>query len=183
MENKSEAEIIEILDELFIRAVKQEYEKDLEYGYSHLVELSGGLDSRMNYWIAHELGYGDSLAVTFCQSNYVDELVAKQIAAYWKEEILVWPMDSAKHLYDVDKCTRLNFGVSLYSGAGSELHIFDSLDMQKYGILHTGQLGGAILGTYIKDEKEVYSLETAGNYSGKLLESYSDNSYSKYENR
>lgn len=183
LENKSEAEIIEILDELFIRAVKQEYEKDLAYGYSHLVELSGGLDSRMNYWIAHELGYGDSLAVTFCQSNYVDELVAKQIAAYWKEEILVWPMDSAKHLYDVDKCTRLNFGVSLYSGAGSELHIFDSLDMQKYGILHTGQLGGAILGTYIKDEKEVYSLETAGNYSGKLLESYSDNSYSKYENR
>lgn len=183
LENKSEDEMIEILDDLFTKAVKREYEKDLEYGYSHLIELSGGLDSRMNYWIAHELGYSNSLAVTFCQSNYVDELVAKQIAAYWKEEILVWPMDSAKHLYDVDKCTRLNFGVSLYSGAGSELHIFDSLNMQKYGILHTGQLGGAILGTYIKNENEVYLLKTAGNYSDKLLAKYNDNSYSKYDNR
>ncbi len=183
LENKSEDEMIEILDELFTCAVKREYEKDLEYGYKHLIELSGGLDSRMNYWIAHELGYKDSLAITFCQSNYIDELVAKQIADYWKEEILVWPLDSAKHLYDVDRDTKLNYGISLYSGVGGELHILDSLNMHQYGILHTGQLGGAVLGTYIKNEQELYILKTAGNYSDKLLEKYNDNSYSKYENR
>ena len=181
--NKSENELIEILDDLFTRAVKREYEKDREYGYRHLIELSGGLDSRMNYWIAHELGYKDSMAITFCQSNYTDELVAKQIASYWKDEILVWPLDSAKHLYDVDRCTSLNFGISLYSGVGGELRIFDNINMKKYGVLHTGQLGDAIVGTYIKDEQELYSFGTIGNYSGKLLGSFKDNSYDRFSNR
>ena len=181
--NKSENELIEILDDLFTRAVKREYEKDREYGYRHLIELSGGLDSRMNYWIAHELGYKDSMAITFCQSNYTDELVAKQIASYCKDEILVWPLDSAKHLYDVDRCTSLNFGISLYSGVGGELRIFDNINMKKYGVLHTGQLGDAIVGTYIKDEQELYSFGTIGNYSGKLLGSFKDNSYDRFSNR
>ena len=181
--NKSENELIEILDDLFTRAVKREYEKDREDGYRHLIELSGGLDSRMNYWIAHELGYKDSMAITFCQSNYTDELVAKQIASYWKDEILVWPLDSAKHLYDVDRCTSLNFGISLYSGVGGELRIFDNINMKKYGVLHTGQLGDAIVGTYIKDEQELYSFGTIGNYSGKLLGSFKDNSYDRFINR
>lgn len=183
LKDKSEEEIIDILDELFTRAVKREYEKDLEYGYKHLVELSGGLDSRMNYWIAHELGYKDMLAITFCQSNYIDELVAKQIASYWNEELLIWPLDSAKHLYDVDRDVRLNFGISLYSGVGAELHILDSLNMHQYGVLHTGQLGGAVVGTYLKEEEELNSLETAGNYSDKLLNKFCDDSYKKYKNK
>ena len=41
----TEEAIIEKLDSLYSEAIKLEYEKDLEYHYSHIATLSGGLDS------------------------------------------------------------------------------------------------------------------------------------------
>lgn len=38
---------VELIDRYFRQAVKREFDKDKEYGYEHLVDLSGGLDSRM----------------------------------------------------------------------------------------------------------------------------------------
>ncbi len=58
-----------------------EFDKDIEYGYKHLVSLSGGLDSRMTTYVANDLGYGDSIVnLTFSKTNYVDEQTAKDIA-------------------------------------------------------------------------------------------------------
>lgn len=181
--NYSEDEIIEEMDRLFRRAVKREYDKDLEYGRRHLAELSGGLDSRMGYWVARDIGYKDIQLVTFGQSNCLDEKIAKEIAAYWNDEIIVWPMDSGKHLYDIDRVTGLNYGVSLYSGCGAELHIMDALDMNQYGLMHTGQIGDVVFGTFIRKKEDLFKIEPDGMYNSYFQGIFEDDSYINYNNK
>lgn len=69
----------------FKNAIKRAFEKDLEYGYKHLVALSGGLDSRMTAWVAHTMGYTNMLNYTFSQTDYLDEKVPKQITDKLKQ--------------------------------------------------------------------------------------------------
>lgn len=70
----TEDEMIENIDRLFKNAVKLEFEKNKQYKYKHIASLSGGLDSRMTVWVAHELGYTkytNQLNVTFSDRKSV----------------------------------------------------------------------------------------------------------------
>ena len=114
-----EDEIIEELDSLFRKAVRLEFDKDKEYGYRDLASLSGGLDSRMTVWVAHEEGYDDILIYTFSQSDYLDEKIAKKIAADLSYEFLFKSLDNGVCLMIDDMVRRqveINFGNCLYSG-------------------------------------------------------------------
>ena len=68
----TEEQAIELVDQGFRKAVKREFEKDEEYGYKHLVDLSGGLDSRMVSWVANDMGYKDQLNISYCKEGYYD---------------------------------------------------------------------------------------------------------------
>ena len=68
--------IIKKLNSFFLQAIKLEYDKDLEYDYSHISTLSGGLDSRMNVMTAKKLGYSGIMCLCFSQSNYLDEIIS-----------------------------------------------------------------------------------------------------------
>ena len=168
LSNVAMEEAIEQIDILFRRAVKREFDKDILYGKRHLVELSGGLDSRMNYWVANDMGYKDILAITFGQADCADERIAKDIVDYWHGEIIVWPMNGAKHLFDLEEIVDTNFGLSIYSGIGSEKRILDSLDMNEFGLLHTGQLGDVVLGTFMHSLEELNDNNADGLYSDLL---------------
>ena len=163
--NSSEDEIIELIDQYFRRAVRREFEKDREYGYRHLAELSGGLDSRMVSWVAHELGYTDVLDITFSQANYLDELIAKQIATALHNQCMAMPLDDAGFLFDLDKITCLNFGLTLAFGTTGAFRFFDALDISKYGIIHTGAVGDAVLGSFLSNPDEQHQLREAGRYT------------------
>ena len=176
----SEAEIIEEIDKRFRAAIKLEYDKDLEYGYRHLNQLSGGLDSRMNIWVARNMGYSGMLCMTFAQTNSLDETVAKQIAKKLNTEIFFWPLDTAGHLKHIDEYIAINYGLALYGGVGAAKEIYDCLDMQRFGLVHTGQLGDVVLGSYIRSIEEVNDLSVGGMYST-MLGTQSNND--KYHNR
>ena len=163
----SEDDIIEKLDLLFTDAVRREYEKDHEYGYRHLSALSGGLDSRMNVWIANELGHNDMLNVSFGQSDYLDEKIAKKITHQLGTDLFIKTLDSGKCLLDFKETVRLNNGLSIYFGAAHEYSAFSLLDISKYGLWHTGQLGDVIVGSYYREEKKSIE-EGCGAYSKKL---------------
>jgi len=145
----SEEKIIKTLDELFRDAIKAEYDKDLEYGYRHIATLSGGLDSRMNVCYARKLGYKDILNITFSQSNYLDERIAKKIASDWGYSFLFYSSDNGNYLKDIDNPILVNDGLVLYSGAAHALKMESMINWDRYGLLHTGQLGDAVMGTYL----------------------------------
>lgn len=183
----TEDDAIDKLDELFRQAVKRGFDKDLEYGYKHLVALSGGLDSRMTTWVAHDMGYSKQIVnFTFSQSNYLDETIPKQIAADLQHEWIFKALDNGLFLKNVEDVVRLSFGGVLYYGLAHGKSMLDLLNLEDFGIVHSGQLGDVVVGTFYSslDENRTYR-NTDGAYStvlsNKLNDSYFKYSYSNEE--
>lgn len=144
----SEAEIINELDKKFRVAIMREYDKDIEYGYNHLASLSGGLDSRMNNWVARDMGYDNITNLIFSQSHYLDQEIAQEIAEYLGNELIFYALDNAKYLQNVDEIIEKNYGLSIYSGTAHSYNSFKTINMKRYGVIHTGQLGDVIVGSF-----------------------------------
>lgn len=170
----SEAEIINALDAEFRRAVDAEYRKDEEYGLKHLADISGGLDSRMNTWVAHETKPRHLQLITYSKNNYLDERIAKEIATHWNDELLFKQLDDVSYLYEVDELTALNAGLSLYCGITGGKRMLEDLDMESYGLEHTGQLGDVLIGSYICTQNGLQTRSPSGKYSDKLSHRLSD---------
>ena len=159
----SEDEIIDRLDELFKEAVRLEFEKDNEYGYEHIATLSGGLDSRMTVWVAAEMGY-PMLNITFGQSDCMDIQVAKKVAKHLNNQFMINTLDNGDMLLAYEPVVKMNCGQSLYSGISHSYLTLEKINFEKYGLLHTGDLGDAIVGVLSSGKEGKYP----GAYSIKL---------------
>lgn len=162
---KTEDELIEEIDKSFRYAVELEYRKDEEYGYRHLTDMSGGLDSRMNAWVAHSIKPRHLQLITYCKANYLDELISKEIANYWKDELLAKTLDDASFLYDIDEIVALNGGLSLYSGITGGKRMLESLNTEQYGLEHTGMIGDVVIGSFCRDYTDIKHQWPTGMYS------------------
>src|SRR5699024_7199375 len=160
---------IEKVDHLFKQAVKLQFEKDVEYNHKHLVALSGGLDSRMASWVAHEMGYTDQLNFTFSQSDYLDETIAKEIAAALKHEWIFKALDNGLFLKELNRINKISGGNVIYYGLAHGYSVLRYINFDNLGILHSGQLGDVILGSYINKLKSTYTYTGQGAYSKKLI--------------
>jgi len=146
----TEEEAIEELDRQFRKTVDLAFSKDVEYGYKHVVTLSGGLDSRMTAFVAHDIGYKEQLNLTFSQSNYLDETVAKQISSDLKHDWIFKTLDSGNFLFDIDIITEITGGNVLYYGLAHANSLYKRLNFKDLGVLHTGQLGDVIVSSFCK---------------------------------
>lgn len=166
----TESEAIEKIDTAFRRAIGREFEKDREYGYRHLVDLSGGLDSRMVCWVAHEMGYTDQLNFTYCRNRYLDQSISEKIAETLKHEYVFKSLDDAKWMYDIDEMIEKNNGAALYHGMTGGNRFLSILDKNKFGIEHTGMVGDVIPSSFYKEESIAYGKPEFGRhqYSEKL---------------
>lgn len=164
----SEQEMIDLIDQKFKNAVKLEYDKDLEYGYEHLASLSGGLDSRMNTWVAVRSGYKNLLNICFCQSGYLDQSISQAISKYLGTRYLYKSLDDAAFIYDVDEIIKKNYGLANYFGSAHEKSMFDCIDFRRFGLVHSGQVGDAILGTLNSVGHQIAIQENTGKYSVRL---------------
>jgi len=180
----TEMDFIELMDENFRNAVKQQFEKDKEYGYKHLVALSAGLDSRMTCWVAHELGYKDQLNFTFSQSNYYDETIPKSIAADLMHEWIFKALDNGLWLYNNEEITRLTGGNVLYYGLSHAYSLYSKMNFEDYGMIHSGQLGDVVFGTFY-DSLDITTKFKIGDgaYSKTLLNKIEGIQYSDYKNQ
>ncbi len=182
--NCTEDDILSEIDRLFRRAVEMEYSKDEEYGLEHRADMSGGLDSRMAMWVAHSFKDRHIQLNTVCKSNDLEELIAKQIAYYWKDEICVRADDSLAFLYDVDVMVQMLGGLSLYMGPTSEYRMLLGENTERFGLKHTGQVGDAVLGSFRSGGQEIRW--PTGRYSEKLakrVQKYADQMLQQYDDK
>jgi asparagine synthase (glutamine-hydrolysing) len=166
----SEREAIDGIDKYFRSAVQLAFEKDKEYGYKHMTTLSGGIDSRMTVWIAHELGYTRQLNLTFSQTNYLDEKISKQIAADLKHEWLFKALDNGNFLMDIDEVTEITGGNVIFYGSAHAMSLFKNLNFDDFGILHSGMLGEIMKAEWCPgpDAKKKFEIGN-GTFSSKLM--------------
>ena len=178
----SENEAVELIDQAFRTAVKREFEKDKEYGYRHLVNLSGGLDSRMVCWVAHTMGYTEQLNTTYCRKGYLDHKIAERIAMDLKHQYLFMPLDDCNWVYDMDEIVHKNNGAALYTGIGGGNRMLSLLDTSQFGIEHTGMVGDVIPSSFYSEKEtahgnprfdlHLYSNKIHYNYDSKILDQY-----------
>lgn len=176
VERKKE-EMIEEIDKRFRNAVKLQFEKDKEYGYKHMACLSGGLDSRMTVWVAHELGYTHQLNMTFCQSNYTDFKVAQQIATDLRHDFMYKALDGGNCIYDIERVSKLSYGMACFFGLSHTYSMFNKINYQDYGIIHSGMIGDVVVGSYMYAPQYRPAIISDGAYSTQVIDRLKDYSF------
>lgn len=182
-EDMSEEEAVERIDGAFRQAVEREFSKDREYGYRHLVDLSGGLDSRMVTWIAHELGFRDQVNIAYSRLNYLDQRISAQVARKLKHEYLHKPLDDLTWMYDVDEMTCKNNAAAICLGMTGGNRLLRVLHTDEFGIEHTGMVGDAIVSTFYQDKGLNNGSPKFGmhQYSDKLQYQFDENILKQYK--
>lgn len=152
-ESITKNDAISIIDDSFSKAIRLQFDKDIEYGLAHLVGLSGGLDSRMTSMVAHELGYIGQTNFTFSQNFYLDETIAKNISKDLHHEWIFKSLDNGLFLRNLDEITEISGGSVLYYGLAHGESLYRLLNFSNVGLVHTGQLGDVVVGTFYNNDK------------------------------
>lgn len=137
----SDEEAIKKIDELFRNAIRLEFGKDSEYGYKHIVDISGGLDCRIVNYVAKEMGYTDILNITYSQTGSNEFKTSLKMAKHLNNELLFYPLDSADFIFDADKIIQMNNGLCVYATSTGASKILSLINMDEFGIEHGGLLG------------------------------------------
>lgn len=165
----TQEEAVEGIDRLFRQAVKRAFEKDREYGYRHLACLSGGLDSRMTVWVAHEMGYTDQTNIDYCQSYYLDFKISQQIAIDLHHDYFFSPLDHGDFIPRYKFLPELTYGSGFILGHGYSME--QLINYEPFGIFHTGQIGDSVIGTFFKTNEYNKEIKIGqGAYSQELIE-------------
>ncbi|QZY53059.1 asparagine synthetase B family protein [Leucobacter tenebrionis] len=135
-------------DQLFRTAVRRCFDKDLEYGYSHLADISGGLDARMVNVVARDLGYGPITNVTYSDWHSDDRRYALRLAEQLGNDSFYHPTGSGRSLLSPEAILQLNSGMCYYGSITGGFSTLQALNFSKFGLEHTGLFGGAVADTY-----------------------------------
>lgn len=141
-------EAIDHIHHLFQKAVRLEYEKDLELGLKPFALLSGGLDSRIALLSAVDQGFELDQVVCFSQKGYWDETIAQKIAKDYQLPFQCISLNGAQYLKAVDEVTAVAEGMIGFIGGVHTTHAFKQIDKEKIGLIHSGQLGDGVLGGF-----------------------------------
>lgn len=179
----NEEKTIDRLDTLFREAVKLEMDKDIEYGSEyHLMALSGGLDSRMTTWVANDLGYKNIINYNFGKANYLDEKIAKSISKDLGTGFIFKGLDDSNFMKKIDESVLLNFGTACYSTTAHQNDIYKFINFDKFGLIHSGQLGDIVVGTFSSLPEHQKAHKEQGMYSKILLDKVNFIDSNKYRN-
>ena len=140
-------ENIERLDAAFRKAVERAIRKNEEYGYTHFLPLSAGLDSRMTNRVAHEFSTTPIHNITYSQSGFYDEITPRELAEYWHNTFHFTSLDGGECLKALDEVSRITDGLIHYSGAAETLYGLPDLAKEQGGVFLTGMVGDIIVGT------------------------------------
>ncbi len=149
--NQVNAAVFEQLDDLFVRSIKLEYNKDLQYGFSHFGHISGGLDSRLNVMLANELGYTNQTNITFGQDQSSDEQIAREITNDLGHLHLIVKLGDGNYLQQPTLPLILNNCSVYYFGAAQTLLANQQLNFDVFGLTHNGILAESSKGGYLKN--------------------------------
>jgi len=139
-------------DRLFREAVKKEFKKDQEYGYQSLSSLSGGLDSRMTTWVGHDYVQGQMSNLTFAQKGSYDLLIPQQIARDLDHRWIPVELEGHRFMDSMEELTPICEGIVSYLNISHSHWAMKQVDFSPFGLLHTGQLGDVVMGTFCQSD-------------------------------
>ena len=145
----SEKTMIDELNKRFKEGMSLAVEKDKEYDYQTVIELSGGMDSRLNAFVLKDLIKKPPLAICFSKADNADHIVSEKIAEDLGFEYFFKELDDAQFMKYIDECIAMNFGSTYYFGSAHSLSLHKCLDEKRLGLIINGVLGDVGDGSYI----------------------------------
>lgn len=171
----SDNDIVEKIDKLFIKAVSSQLRKNEEYGYKNIAALSAGLDTRITNFAINRIIKKPIMNFTYSPIGFPDEVISKQIAKKLKNSHLYQANDNSEALLLIDEGVEANEGLMTYYGSSIIVDFFKIINLEKYGIIHTGQIGDVIVGSYTKKIKNLTNItENKDAYSTKLIYKFNE---------
>lgn len=176
-------EYIEMLDTSFKNAVRRIINKDREYGYKTVIDISGGVDSRMIAYTAKAVGCENAITITYSQSGGREIKIAQEVANNLGYNFYFKALDNGSCLYDLDENVLMNNGSAIYLGITGGKDFLQLLNPADYGVEMTGLLGDIYDGSMvIMDGEEKPYLEYSKFRFGSVLP-YDEQTYSNVLNR
>ena len=148
---KSEDEWIELLETTFQQAVDRICRKCREYGYSLVVDVSGGLDSRMIIAHLSDEIKQHAIGINYAQTRSPDQRIALKVAQTVSLPLIQYPMDGGDCLMEADEFIRMNQGMNYYAGISGGKKMLELLDRETYGMEIWGILGDVYEGAMITE--------------------------------
>lgn len=168
-EEQTEFEMIEKIDYLFKKALQKQIDKNNEYGYQHVAQLSAGLDSRaVNYGLA-SLQVKDVISVSYSESDYYDQNIPMQIAEELKHEWLFKSLDNGPSLFLLEEMVQRNDGLVLHYGPAQVWDMFSNLDRKQFGIIYNGIAGDVVAGDYCTENNPLHQGKLSDELNSKKL--------------
>lgn len=139
--NLTEEEALKEFDRLYRQAVNRIFAKNEEYGYCHEADISGGLDTRMVNWVAHDLGYRNFININYCHPGGIDYDTAKKLSKDLENEFLYYSMENGDFLMDVDDMVGVHGGQVIYCISTGANRSYSKIKDRNVGIAVTGLVG------------------------------------------
>lgn len=144
-----------MLDEKFRKAIKRGLDKNEEYGYTGIIDISGGADSRINAYVARDLGSKNEIMLHYSQSGSYEETISKKIAQELNYQYYYNALDDAGFMMDVDEIIAMNSGTGYYCGITGGKRALQQLSGKTMGIEFTGLLGDIYDGAMLTIDGEI----------------------------
>lgn len=140
-------ELIFELDYYFKQAIERQFKLDAHFNRKSVVELSGGLDSRMTTLVANELGYENQLSLICAPYNHLDYSIAIQVADYFGNDVVAYEINDCKWMDEISETLFDSNWSCNFMYAAPLRYCYRTIDLKNCGGSHTGTLGDAILST------------------------------------
>lgn len=165
-----EDEAIVEVDRLFTQAVMRQANPNAKYGYDNLCALSAGLDSRMSAFALSRMDGAGLTAFTYSQLMQPDFDIPKRICHDRGWKWIFKSLDGGWDLLRIDDSVSISNGTNYYPWASQLTDFLDCVNLDKFGLIHTGVIGDVVLGTYCDKRNGAARYELGdGAYSQKLI--------------
>ncbi len=161
-------ESIDTINNLMERSVIKCWGKAAEESSKHLSLLSGGMDARSNIVIAKDCGFKDITSITFGQSNSKDIKYANLIAVGEELNHFQRILDYPNYLIDdiLNNYVKPNDGLIMFHSSAHTSSTVKSFNLNPFSILHTGQIGDALFGSFTKENYDFKKNRGKIGYTG-----------------
>lgn len=152
-EVKCEDEAIKLIELSFNKSLDNLTSLIDKEALSPVFTLSGGLDSRVVALEMSERLPGNLRTLCFGKKGCLDMEISDNIARKYAFDHCFYELTANDYLYNFERSWRENNGFVYFSGASHTSSAINSIRMNKSNLLVTGQLGDAVLGSYLGESE------------------------------
>lgn len=166
----TEDAVIDKFDALFSEAVRLQFRKNAEYGYTQCATVSGGMDSRACLLKAHRLGFDkDIVCFNYAQSGSLDFTISRQIAVDLGLDYVFYPMDAAVFLDRLPEAMYCNECMQSGIGATGSRTMSALLNTSNFGIVNIGICGGELMGDLVRRNRQQESGNKLIRFANRII--------------